>query len=261
MIETHAHLDFPQYDTDRDIVIKRAREEGVKSIINVGTSVKTSFSSVALSNDYSQVFAKCGVHPHDAKEVDDKAIEDIKNLILSSKKVVAIGEVGLDFYRNLSPRDDQIRGLIKFINLSKELDLPLILHCREASPSENEASRMLLELMKDNLQPPFKGVVHCFSGDEVFLNEALSLGLHISFTCNITYKKADDLRLLVKNVPMDRLLLETDCPFLSPQVKRGQRNEPANLRYLVDELSKNLDKSSELIEKSTTKNARTLFKI
>ena len=261
MIETHAHLDFPQYNTDRDIVIKRAQEVGVKSIINVASSVKTSFSSVALSNDYSQVFATCGVHPHDAKEVDDKVIEDIKNLILSSKKVVAIGEVGLDFYRNLSPRGNQIKGLIKFINLSRELDLPLILHCREASPGENEASCMLLNIMKDNLQPPFKGVVHCFSGDEVFLNEALLLGLHISFTCNITYKKADDLRLLVREVPMDRLLLETDCPFLSPQAKRGQRNEPANLSYLVDELSNNLDISSELIKESTTKNALTLFKI
>ena len=261
MIETHAHLDFPQYNRDRDIVLKRATEKGVEVIINVASSVEGSFSSVALSNEYSQVFATCGVHPHDAKEAGDKVIEDIKNLILSSKKVVAIGEVGLDFYRNLSPRDDQIKAFVKFINLSKELDLPLILHCREASPGENEASCMLLKLMKDNLQPPFKGVVHCFSGDEGFLNEAISLGLHISFTCNITYKRADDLRLLVRAVPMDRLLLETDSPFLSPQAKRGQRNEPAYLSYLVDELSKNLDVEAKTIEEVTTNNAKILFKI
>jgi TatD DNase family protein len=259
MIETHAHLDFPEYDKDRDQVIARAKEAGIGAIINVGSSLKGSFASVELAKNHSLIYAACGIHPHDAKAADARAIDDIKGLAVSAGKVVAIGEIGIDLYRNLSPKDIQYNVLYDFLKMSRELDLPVIIHCREESPDKHEAADMLFHAMGETFDMPYKGVVHCFSGNEKLLHRCISAGLYISYTCNITYKKAASLREVLKKTPLERLLLETDSPFLSPQEKRGARNEPSYLRYLLRSISENTGVSEQAIEKQTDKNAQELF--
>ncbi|NQT95888.1 MAG: TatD family hydrolase [Candidatus Omnitrophica bacterium] len=261
IIETHAHLDFPEYKNDLDAVMARAKESGIATIINVSSSLKGCFASVDLSRRYDSIYAALGIHPHDAKEVDNACLDKIRELVASSKKIVAIGEVGLDFYRNLSPKETQHSAFVKFLKLSKELNLPLILHCREETPESREAQDMLFKAMEENLELPFKGVMHCFSGDEKLLRRCLDSGLHISFTCNVTFKKADRLREVLKRTPIDKLLLETDSPFLAPQTERGKRNEPAYLRYLVDAIAEDNEMQKKDIEEITTQNARRLFGI
>jgi len=259
MIETHAHLDFPEYNDDRSSVIDRAVSSGIEAIINVASSLRGSFSSSELAKKYECVYSTCGIHPHEAKGVDDNAIASLKEIALSQDKVVAIGEVGLDFFRNLSPKDAQIEVFTRLVRLSKDLNLPLILHCREEAPHKREAAELMFKIMEENLKTPFTGVMHCFAGNEETLNRCLDLGLHISYTCNITYKNAHNLREVVKKTPMERLMLETDSPFLSPQAKRGQRNEPSNLKYLVRQIAEIRDMEEIEIESRTTENAKRLF--
>lgn len=259
LIETHAHLDFPEYDRDREEVIRRAEAAGVGIIINVSSSLEGSLASIELSKKYDSIYAACGIHPHHAEDVTDSLIQNLKELALQSEKVVAIGEVGLDFYGNSSPKDIQYSAFIKFIGLSRELNLPLILHCREEAADKGIASRLLFEAVKENLDRPPRAVIHCFSGDEELLGECLNLGLYISFTCNVTFKNAARLRRILKATPMERLLLETDSPFLAPQAKRGQRNEPAYLTYLVEAIAQTQGITKDEVERVTTENAKTLF--
>jgi len=259
LIDTHAHLDFPDYNNDREEVIKRANASGVGLIINAASSAEASFASVKLSKEYECIYACCGIHPHDAGNATDREIARLKDLALSSEKVVAIGEIGLDFFRDLSPRKLQYEALVKFIRLSRELDLPLILHCREEAPDKKDASAMLFKALEENLDKPFKGVMHCFSGDEKLLEKCLDAGLHVSFTCNITYKNADRAREVLKAAPLNRLLLETDSPFLAPQAKRGKRNEPQYLTYLTEAIAENLNIAKEEVERVTTENCKRLF--
>ena len=259
LIETHAHLDFPQFDADRDEVISRARKAGIGYIINVSSSLKGCVSSVELSKKYDIIYASCGIHPHDAKDADEGAFKAIRDILVSSKKVVAIGEIGIDLFRNLSPVHVQAEVFRKFLKLSSEFNLPVVLHCREEGPDAKGASELLFGIMEEELKKPFRGVMHCFSGDEKLLKKCVDAGLHVSFTCNVTFKKADRLREVLKHVPIEKLLLETDCPYLAPQEKRGERNEPANLSYLVDAVSKNMGVKTEDVEKVTTENARRLF--
>jgi TatD DNase family protein len=252
MIDTHCHLDFKDFDADRDAVIDRARSSGIDSIINVGSSVEGSLRAVELAGKYDLIYASIGVHPHDAKSVTDKVINDFRTLAKAGK-VVAIGEVGLDYYRNLSPKESQIEAFKTFIRLAKELDLPVILHSREADAD-------LLEILKKEAGGGLRGVMHCFSGDKDFLKECLDLGLYVSFTCNLTFRNAKALRETAKEVPVERLLLETDAPFLAPEGMRGKRNEPANLKFLVAEWARLLKLSEADIERITTHNAGRLFK-
>lgn len=260
LIDTHAHLDFPDYKNDRAEVIERARNNGVDIIINVGSSLEGSFASVDLSNRYDCIYAACGIHPHDAQKVLKEDIEKIRELIENNNKVVAIGEVGLDFYRNLSPKEVQYNILLDFLKLSNHFDLPLIIHCRDSSPDNKDALRTLLDALKQKKDQPVKGVIHCFSFDRYVLDECLKMGLYISFTANITYKRADNLREVLKYAPLNRLLLETDAPFLAHQAKRGQRNEPSYLSYLVSTISECKGIGSKEIEDATTENARRLFR-
>ena len=253
LIDTHCHLDFKDFDADRDGVIDRAVQAGVGAIINVASSIEGSLRAVALAKQYAMVYATLGVHPHDAKSVTDATIADLKALARQAK-VVAIGEVGLDYYRNLSPKEEQVSAFKKFIHLASDLDLPLILHGREAGQE-------ILEILKREKPKGVRGVMHCFSGDADFLKKCLDLGLYVSFTANITFKKADALRLVARDVPPERLLLETDAPFLAPQALRGKRNEPAYLTHIVGEWSRLLDLSKEDIARITTHNASRLFKL
>lgn len=259
LIDTHCHLDFKDYDADRDGVIDRAVSAGVARIINVASSIEGTRRSLELAKKYDMVYASVGVHPHDASQVTDQIIGEFKTLT-KSDKVVAIGEVGLDYYRNLSPKESQVEAFKKFIHLAQELDLPLIIHSREA---DIDTINILKEYAIRNTQYArrIKGVVHCFSGGAEFLKECLDLGLYISFTSNLTFKKAGALREVAKTVPIEKVLLETDAPYLAPEGMRGKRNEPAYLTRLVDEWVKLTGLSKEDIERITTHNANELFKL
>lgn len=251
LIDTHCHLDFKDFDIDRDDVVKRADAAGVKYIINVGPSIEGSERSLALSRTYDGVFASIGVHPHEAGSVTEGVILKMRDMA-KDKKVVAIGEVGLDYYRNNSPQDAQKTSFRSFVRLSDELNLPLIIHNREASADT-------IAILKEEAGAKVKGVMHCFSGDEDFLNQCLDIGLHISFTCNVTFKNAGRLRDVLKKAPMERLLLETDAPFLAPQIFRGKRNEPSYLEYLVREIAGVKGISEEEVAGVTTENAVKFF--
>lgn len=241
------------FDPDRDEVMTRAREAGVGKIINVASSVEGSRRSVELSRKYEFVYSTVGIHPHHAETVTDEILSEFK-VLAKEKKVVAIGEVGLDYYRNLSPKDKQIEAFRKFIALSKELKLPLVIHSREADED-------LLAILRDEFKGSVKGVIHCFAGDEKFMKACLDMGLYISFTANLTFKKADDLRSVAKHVPIERVMLETDAPYLAPQALRGKRNEPSYLTYLVEEWTKLSGLSKDDIARITTHNANTFFKL
>lgn len=251
-VDTHCHLDFKDFDADREEVIERAKAAGVTYIINVASSTEGSRRSVALAARFDRVYASVGIHPHDAKELNDNVFTELKSLA-GDKKVVAIGEVGLDYYRELSPRDIQQQAFRRFISLAKETDLPLIIHCRDAKDD-------LLRIIKEETSPPIKGVLHCFPADEGFLEEALALGLYVSFTGNITFKNASRLRRMIKDlVPPDKMLIETDAPFLAPEVLRGKRNEPVYVTYVADELARLKNVSVEDIARVTTLNSMKLF--
>jgi len=269
-IDTHCHLDFEDYNKDRDEVISFANDSGVRYLINIGSSLKASQDSIALATKYNNVFATVGVHPHDAGEVDKDTIPTLKKIVEGCNKVVAIGEVGLDYNRDIPPNDIQKKVFIDFIHLSRDLNLPLIIHVRGKADQAHykDAYVELLEILKREIAAPIRGVVHCFSGDEEFLNEVLKLGLHVSFTANITFRShvkipesVNKLKGLVNKIPDGRLLLETDSPFLAPQEFRGKRNQPAYIRYLAKELAELRNVSIDDIARVTSLNACRLFNL
>jgi len=254
IIDTHCHLDFPEFSEDLESVLERARNSGVKYIINVASSIDGCLRGQELASAIDSVFFTLGIHPHHASEVSKEDMETIERLARKHKKAVAIGEVGLDFFKNFSPRNKQEELFVSFLALKEKLNLPIIIHSRNAKEET-------IDIIKSELKPPIDGVMHCFSQDVDYMRRILDLGLHVSFTCNITFKNATRLKDVVKYVPIDRLLLETDAPFLAPQEMRGRRNEPAYLTYLVKELSEILNVSEEEIENITTKNADKLFNL
>jgi TatD DNase family protein len=250
-IDTHCHLDFPEFDKDRDEVIRNAESQGIDYIINIGSSLEGSIRSLALASQYRQVYATIGIHPHDADSFNANIQNNIKELA-KREKVVAIGEIGLDYYRDFSHQENQRSLFMALVRLAKDLNLPVVIHCRQAQDD-------VLKILKEAL--PLKAVVHCFSGDKNFLDECLALGFLVSFTCNITYKKAQNLRDLVKVIPLEKLLLETDAPFLPPEIQRGRRNEPANVRYLAQEISRIKGVGIEEVAGITSDNAQKFFHI
>lgn len=254
LIDTHCHLDFPEFKDDLENVLKRALEKDVAYIINVASSIEGCIKGANISSRTASVFFTLGVHPHHAGEVSQDDLNMVNTRFGTDKKAVAIGEVGLDFYRDLSPREAQRTLFLYFLELKKQKNLPIIIHSRNAA-SET------LDILKSELNPPVDGVMHCFSQDAAYMRKVLDLGLHVSFTCNITFKNASRLRDVAKYVPIDRLLLETDAPFLAPQQFRGKRNEPSYLVYLVETLSDILRIPEEDIGRITTKNANKLFRL
>jgi TatD DNase family protein len=252
IVDTHAHLDFPDYQDDVDEVIKRAEEADVECFINVGVNVKSSIKSVELAKRYSRIYASVAIHPHDASNVSKEDWSQLEALSRQDK-VVAIGETGLDYYRNRSKKDDQKLLFRRHIELAMKENLPIIIHNRDASSD-------CLEIVR-SYSSKIKGVVHCFSGSKEVAKEFLKLGFYISFAGPVTFPKANSLREVVKDIPVERLLLETDCPFLAPQPKRGKRNEPSYLKYMIPVFAELHKLSIEDIKRITTYNARELFGI
>ena len=251
LVDTHCHLDFPEFDNDRDDVIGRSKEAGIGYIINIGSSLKGSQASLELAIRYEHIYATVGVHPHEADSFDEKIYSAIKELARRDK-VVAIGETGLDYYRNYSRADNQKALFTSLILLAKDLNLPLAIHSRLAEADT-------LKILKNAM--PVRCVVHCFSGNEDFLKGCLDLGFFISFTCNVTFKKAKDLRLIVKEAPLEKILLETDSPYLSPEGFRGKRNEPLNVKILAEAISVIKQVSVGELAKTTTANAKRFFNL
>ncbi len=252
LIDTHAHLHFPQFDADLENVILRAREAGVVGIINIGTDLKTSLKSVAIAEAHENVYAAVGIHPHDAA---DACLEDVETLrtLLDHPKVVAIGEVGLDFYRNLSPQDVQRRMLRMFLDWAKETAKPLVIHTREAEDD-------ILAILQDRGKSGWSGVFHCFPGDERMADKVINLGFHVSFTGIITFKNSHSAEV-VRHVPLEKLLVETDCPFMAPVPHRGKRNEPAFAQLVAQKIAELKGTSFEQVAQHTTENAKNLFGI
>jgi len=226
-IDSHAHIDGQEFDVDREEVIERAHAAGVSLILNVGTGDPHSGAferAVELGRQHESVYTAIGTHPHDARLYDDAAEQKIKNLI-NNEHVIAWGEIGLDFHYDNSPRDVQIEVFKRQLRTARECDLPVVIHTREAEAETIE----ILQSEYDGA--PRRGVFHCFSGSLELAQRAIEIGFMISFSGIVTFKKAEELREIAKQVPLDRLLIETDCPYLTPIPYRGKRNEPA---YVVE---------------------------
>lgn len=223
-VDSHAHIDGPEFDADREEVIQRAQAAGVSAILNVGTGDPHSGAferAIALGKSHASIYTAIGTHPHDARLYDDRAEERIKSLIESGERVVAWGEIGLDFHYDNSPREVQVAVFKRQLHAARDLDLPVIIHTREAEAETIEI------LQSDYAGAERRGVFHCFSGSAALAQRAIDLGFMISFSGIVTFKKAEALRSIARQVPLDRLLIETDCPYLAPVPHRGKRNEPA----------------------------------
>jgi TatD DNase family protein len=252
LIDSHAHIYYRDYAGDFAEMLQRAADAGIAAMLVVGTDIESSRESVELAGKYPQLYAAVGVHPHDAGRVTDASYGVIRELALSSAKVVAIGEIGLDFYRDRSPREDQERVFRAFLRMANELDKPVIVHDRDAH------QQVLACLREEHAN---HGVLHCFSGDTAMAAEALALGFYISIPGTITYPANEAMREVVRATSIDRMLVETDCPYLSPVPHRGKRNEPAYVRLAAERVAEVKGLTLEDVARITTKNVRDLFGI
>ena len=256
MIDSHSHLDFSQFDADREAVIARAREAGLVAIVNAGASLESSRASVALADQVDFVYATVGIHPHDAKTANRAALAELRALA-QHPKVVAVGEIGLDYYRDLSPRPVQRRAFADQLALAAELELPVVIHSRSGN-QDCRAHDDVLDILHDWNGI---GVMHSYAAGPERLEDVLEMGFYISISGPVTFKNAGRLREVAAKVPLDRLLIETDCPYLTPEPHRGKRNEPSYVRYVAQTIARIRNVTPKKIGLATTDNARRLFKI
>jgi len=255
--DSHAHLDGPEFDSDREAVLERAQAAGVSVILNVGTGDPHSGAferAVEFGLAHENIYTAIGTHPHDARLYDDRAEEKIKTLV-ESERVIAWGEIGLDFHYDNSPRDVQIEVFKRQLRAARECDLPVIIHTREAEAETIEILRSEYAGTKRG------GIFHCFSGSLELAQAALELGFMISFSGILTFKTAEDLREVAQHVPLARMLVETDCPYLSPIPYRGKRNEPAYVIEVVRTLGELYDVELEAMGSLTSDNFRRFFQV
>ncbi len=252
MIDTHAHIHFPQFDEDREQIIKEC-EEKLDAVVTVGCDLEDSKKAIKVAESSKNIYASVGIHPHEAKNYSEKDYNLIVELIKSSSRVVAVGEAGLDFYRNLSPKSKQYEIFEMQVEIAKQFNLPIIIHTRNAA---KEMAEFIKTKMND-----CKGIIHCFSGEKELLEAALDQGLFISYSGIVTYPKNQQLRETLKYVPSSRLLIETDCPYLAPQPVRGKRNKPSYVAYTALEIAKTLNLNFSDIDRITTVNAKRIFNL
>lgn len=229
LADAHAHLDMPEYDADQSEIIHQAREAGIGLIINVGISLKNSHQVIATARKYPWIFATVGVHPHGAASVSEEVVAAVAAL-LPDPRVVALGEIGLDFYRHRAPAEVQETVFRRFLDLAVSHQKPVIIHTRDATPNT-------LTILREYRQKLTGGVMHCFSGTYEEAKSFLDLGLEISFSGVLTYPNAKPLQDAARRLPLERLLIETDAPYLSPQPRRGKRNEPGFVRFTAQTLA------------------------
>ncbi len=254
-IDTHCHLTMSHYDADRPEVIKRARDTGVATMITIGTDLENSRRTIALAEEHEFIFAAMGTHPHDVKDIKDAeaAYETLKSLA-SNTKVVAVGETGLDYHYMHSPAHLQQEHFKWHIETARALNLPVIVHSREAKEDT-------LKILKEANYHNIRGVLHCFSGDMDMAEQALEMGFYISFSGVVTFKNAETILNILKAVPLDRILTETDAPFLTPHPHRGKRNEPAYVKHVAGKVAEVKGLSIEETCKAILNNAARLFKL
>ncbi len=251
-IDSHAHLDDPQLAVDIESILERAAKNNVRYIVTIAQDITTSKSAVTLANKYPNVFATVGIHPHETKTATPESYPILRELAKESR-VVAIGETGLDYHYVHSLRDVQKEVFHKSMELASDLKLPVVIHTREA-----EVDTLL---MLEEFRGRVIGVMHCFSGNQEMLNKSLDLGYFISVAGPVTFKKAVELQELVKQIPDDRLLIETDCPYLAPVPFRGKRNEPSYVVLTAEKIAQLRNTSIENIGQITTANVKRLFKL
>jgi TatD DNase family protein len=253
LIDSHAHLDMKQFDSDRDQVIDRAASADVKHIISVGIDIKSSRNALKLTTHYPSIFATAGIHPHNADNANNNDLEEIA-LMAQHDKIIAIGEIGLDFFRNRSSRQNQIEMFTQQLAVAISLDLPVVIHDREA----HTETVNILSSFKQNEQ---RGIIHCFSGDYELAKTFINMGYYISIPGTVTYNNASQTQDVVKRVPLNRLLLETDAPFLAPIPYRGKRNEPSYIVHTAQKIAKLRGISFEEVSYQTSKNVCELFNL
>lgn len=253
MIDTHAHVDGPRFDADRDEVMRRAAAAGVRLVVNVGHDVESSRRSVAMAASDPRVFAAVGIHPHEAARTTDADFAEVERLA-AAPRVVAVGECGLDRGpHNDAPLDAQERLLLRHADLARRRGLPLVIHNRDTYPD------LFRVLEEEARRGPIRGVMHCFSGGVEEALRSVALGFHVSFSGVLTFKNAGRTREAARAVPLERLLVETDCPYLAPEPHRGQRNEPAYVAFTLRRLAEVRDADPAEIERATDANARAAF--
>ena len=252
MIDTHTHLNHPDFNDDWEMVLERAQQANVNSLINVGYDLASSLRAVQQSEQSNGMVASVGIHPHEAANHDETDLFAVQELCRSHPEIVAIGEIGLDFYRNLSPLEDQRQIFEDQLKLSQEVSLPVILHVREA---HSEAQKIIGKTAFTSNS----GVCHCFDGEVSDVKKWLDLGFLIGITGLVTYKRSDNIRNAVLMVPKEKLLIETDCPYLTPVPHRGKRNEPVNVSYVLKTIAKVRGEDPEMLGEQTTENAKRLF--
>jgi TatD DNase family protein len=256
--DSHAHIDGPEFDADRADVIERAHAAGVKTILNVGTGDPHSGvleRAVELGRNKPSIYTAVGTHPHDARFYDDAAERRTKHLITTGERVVAWGEIGLDFHYDNSPRDVQLEAFERQLRAARECGVPVIIHTRDAETETIDILR------NDYAGAERRGVFHCFTGSKELAHQALELDFLISFSGIITFRKAEDLREIAKQVPLDHLLIETDCPFLAPVPHRGNRNEPAYVVEVARCIANLRGLAIEEVAAVTTQNFKRFLKI
>lgn len=251
-IDTHAHLTMPEY-SDLDQVLSRAKDAKIEAIINASFDLQSSRDSLKLAKEHDFIYAAVGIHPHDADKVDEKAIAEVLELA-KDKKVVAIGETGLDYHYGKDNKEAQKAAFKKFLELAQELNKPVIIHCREADEDT-------ITIMKEVNRGGLRGVFHCFAGNDSLIDYAREIGFYASFTGTVTFKKADQVRENVKKIPLEKLMLETDCPYLAPEPNRGKRNEPSYIPIIARKIAELKGISIEELAAITTQNARKFFSI
>jgi TatD DNase family protein len=252
LVDSHCHLDFPDFGPELDSVVSRARSAGVGTMLTIGTRLKAFDGVRAIAERYDDIWCSVGVHPHEAAE---EPLDEASALVerASHSRVVGIGEAGLDYYYEHSPRDDQVRNFRAHIDASRQTGLPLIVHARDA---DDDLCEILVE---ETRRGRFPGLIHCFSSTAKLAKTALDIGFFISISGIVTFKKADELRAIVANVPLDRLLVETDAPYLAPMPHRGKRNEPAFVRNTADAVARLKSVDTDALAAATTENFFRLF--
>ncbi len=253
LIDTHAHLEMREFNDDREDVIKRAREAGVEYIVTIGTTIESSRDAVLLADKYDFIYAAIGIHPHEVRDILHPAYEIIRHFA-QHKKVVAYGEIGLDYHYEHSSRTDQKRKFRDMLREARELDLPVIIHDRDAHEDT-------MQILSEEWSPDLGGVMHCFSGDAAMAERLIEMGFSLSIAGPVTFPKAEALREVVRQIPIEHLLIETDSPYLAPQPVRGKRNEPAFVRHTAEAIAKIKGLSFDDVARITSFNAMQLFGI
>src|SRR5450755_4327806 len=261
-VDSHAHLEGERFDADRELVLARAKDAGVETIVAIGsgTGPGSLDCAIQLADKYAHMYATIGIHPHEAKLAQESDFRELEQLAKRAK-VIAVGEIGLDYYYDHSPRDVQQNVFLKQMEIAKVAKLPIVIHCRPSEGSENAWDDCLGMIEKEWAPIGLGGVLHCFTGTLAHARKALDLGFMISFAGNVTFPKAQAIRDAAKEVPLDRMLIETDSPFLAPVPNRGKRNEPAFVKETARQIGELRGISTEEVGAHTTRNFYKFFSL